>query len=480
MKRVFSRMFGSLRSGLATGALLGLAVLLPVSTSAADAVKIEGSMGVANVTAGDTDYKPAVNATYDQVVKLQVYYHNQEDPASNKAAENVRVKIAMPTEAGKAQKVSSTVKGDNTNEVKDEVTVNLDRDDATLQYIPGSAIWKHNTGSREAPTITETKISDDVVLGGQGVVLENQKPCYEYASTVTVLARVMVPSVKVVKESQLKADTGKWSNNNTAKPGDTMKYIISYQNTGNTEQKQVVIRDSLPAKLELVPGTTKVYNASNGEGTAITNDNITNGGVVIGNYGPGANAYVIFEAKIAAADQLTCGSNELRNVGVVRPEGMNEYYNTAVTTVKRDCAGTGAATPAYSCDLLTVTKGDGRKVAAKVDYSATNGAKLKNVTYDFGDGSTPLTTDKTTVDYTYQKDGNFTVTAKLVVTANNKDETVTSAACAKPVSYTTPAAPVATEELPATGAGSVIGLFVATSIVGFIGHRLFLSRRLSN
>ncbi len=477
MKQVFARMFGSLRSGIATGALLGLAVLLPVSTSAAEAVKMEGSLGVANVTAGDTDYKEAVNATYDQVVKLQVYYHNQEDPESNKVAENVRVKIAMPTEAGKAQKISTSIKGDNTNEVKDEATVNLDREDATLQYIPGSAVWKHNTGSREAPTVTETKISDDVVLGGQGVVLENQKPCYEYAATVTVLARVMVPGVKVVKESQLKTDTGKWSNNNTAKPGDTMKYIISYQNTGNTEQKQVVIRDSLPAKLELVPGTTKVYNASNSEGTALANDNITNGGVVIGNYGPGANAYVIFEAKIAAADQLTCGTNEFRNVGAARPEGMSEHYNTAVTTVKRECA-IAAATPAYSCDLLTVTKADGHKISAKVDYSATNGAKLKSVTYDFGDGSTPLTTDKTTVDYTYQKDGNFTVTAKLVVTANNKDETVTSATCAKPVSFAAPTTPAAAE-LPATGAGSVVGLFAATSIVGFIGHRLFLSRRLT-
>ena len=201
MIRALSRVFGSLKAGLATGAIIGVAAMLPVATSAQDSVKLEGSMGVANVTANGDKYEPTVNATYDQVVKIQVYYHNQEDPTSNKIANNVRMKIAMPSQAGKAQTASMTVKGDNTNEVKDQVTVNLDREDATLQYIPGSAVWKHNTGSREAPTYQETKISDDVVLGAQGLVLENQKPCYEYSATVTVLARVMVPAVKVVKLS---------------------------------------------------------------------------------------------------------------------------------------------------------------------------------------------------------------------------------------------------------------------------------------
>jgi len=482
MNKIMSRLLGTLPKKLATAGLIGLAAFLPVAASAAETVKIEGAVGVANVSAGDTKYAESVNATYDQVVKVEVYYHNQEQPDSGKIAEKMNVKIDMPTAAGKSQVIKGTIKGDNTNTVTDQATVNLDRDDATLQYIPGSAVWKHNVGTNDNVNYQEEKISDVVVTDGQGITLEDEKPCYNFSATVTVLARVMVPGVKVVKTSEVKGDTNKWANNNTAKPGDTMKYRIEYENTGNTVQKNVVIRDSLPAHLTLVPGTTKLYNATYPQGSAVASNDVVNGGIVIGNYGAGSNAYLMFEAKVDDADKLQCGATEIRNVGVARPESMNEYYNTSITTINKDCGS--AQTPTYTCDALAVTKGDGRKVNAKVTYTAKNGATLKSITYNFGDGSTPLTTDKTSVDYTYTKDGNYTVSASLVVTADGKDQTVTAAACSKPVSFTTPTTPttptpVTPTALPNTGAGDVIGIFVGASIAGMIGYRLFLNRRLA-
>jgi uncharacterized repeat protein (TIGR01451 family) len=202
-------------------------------------------------------------------------------------------------------------------------------------------------------------------------------------------------AVKVTVESQLKSETNKWSANNTAKPGDTLRYIISYQNLSNSEQRQVVIRDSLPAKMELVAGTTMLYNQGSPNGSKVESNNITGGGVVIGNYGPGANAYIIFEAKVPAADQLNCGNNEFRNVGIVRPENVGEHQAAATTAVKRDCAPAPAAPTAPPAAPPTV----------------------------------PVTGDK--------------------------------------------------EELPASGAGSVVGLFVVASVVGSMGYHLFLRRKLS-
>lgn len=480
------RLFGSLKSGLVTGMVIGTAVLLPVATSAQNAVQMEGSLGVANVTAGDEAYKQSVGAAYNQTVKLQVYYNNKEAAASDKTANNVRVKISLPTNGGKAQTVSSSVKADNSDEVRSQATVNVDQDNATLQYIPGTAVWKHNTGPREAPTVEETKISDEVVVGGQGIVLENQKPGVEFGATVTVMARVLAPGVKVAKESQLKTDINKWSANNTAKPGETLRYIISYQNTGTTDQKQVVMHDTLPAKVQLIPGTTTLYNATNKDGVKLATDDIVKGGVIIGDYGPGSNAYVVYEALVAPADQLACGDNTLRNSGSARPQGMGDYYSSAVTTVKRDCAAAAAPQAASSCTNLTVTKGDARKVTAKVDYTATNGAKLKSIAYDFGDGSQPLTTDKTTVEYTYKQDGNFTVTAKLLVTVQGKDQSVTSASCSKTVAIaavtppaSTPTPPVAGKTpLPNSGPGDVALLFGIASAVGYLGYRWFIGRKL--
>lgn len=474
--KLLSRVLNSLPKRIVAGATIALAFALPVAVSAADAVKIEANTGVANVTAGDTTYKSSVNASYDQVVKVEVTYNNDETAGSGKVANNLRVKINIPTTAGTTQNITTTTSADNSNSVSGNVTVNLDRADAYLQYIPGSAVWKHAVSANSNQT-TEQIVSDAVV-GSTGLVLENENPCQ--AGSVTVLARVMVPGVKIVKQSEVLGQTNQWSNNNTAQPGDTLKYLITYQNTGNTVQNNVIIRDSLPPHMTLVPGTTYLANATYPSGKLVNSDDVVNGGIIIGNYGAGANAYVTFEVKIDAASSLACGANEFRNVGVAHPSGMNEYYNTAITMVNRSCS-TQPGTP--TCDLLTVTKGSGREIEAKVNFTA-NGATLKTVTYNFGDNSTPLTTDKTDVTYTYAQDGNYNVTASLLFSVNGKDQTVSSDSCAQTVSFTTPGTPTTPtpgtpSALPNTGPGSVVALFAGATIAGAVAYRLFLGRRLA-
>lgn len=471
-----SRMFKKLSvKKLAASATVALAVLFPAASLAAQTVHMEGSLGVANVTAGDTTYKPSVNATYDQVVKLQVYYHNTENPDSGKIAENVTVKINIPTGAGKVQNVTSRISSDNSNTVTSTATVNLDKTNAYLQYIPGSAVWKHNTGTNDNPTYVETKISDAVVTSGQGLRIENEKPCFNFAATVTVLARVIVPAVEIKKEVQKANETGKYAHSNTAAPGDTLKYKISYKNNGNSRQEDVVIRDSLPNKMSLVPDSTYLYNATNPNGVLYNSNNITRGGIVIGDYGPGAIAYIVFQVKVPAADQLNCGSITFTNVGVAQPKGGNEYYDQAVTTVTKTCANV----PTAKCDALELAKLGGRKVSLGVKYTVTNGATLKNVTYDFGDGTAPLLTGQTSgVEHTYAKDGEYTMRATLRFTVNGAEQ---SSVCENKVAFTSgvPTPPTTPTTLVNTGAGDVLGMFAAVTVAGAIAHRIVLARRLS-
>ena len=477
--KLLSRMLGSLPKRIVAGAIVALAVALPVAVSASQTVKIEADTKVANVTAGDTTYKNSVNASYDQVVKVEVVYNNDEAAGSGKVANNLRVKINIPSTAGKTQKITTVTSADNSNTVNGSTTVNLDGADAYLQYEPGTVVWAHVDAQTNKMVTKNLGSAGDGIVSGNGIVLENENPCQ--AGSVTVLARVMVPGVKIVKQSEIAGQTSKWSNNNTANPGDKLKYMITYQNTGNTQENNVVIRDSLPPKMTLVPNSTYLYNSNNPNGVLYKSDNITNGGIVIGNYAPGATAYVVFEVQIPAESALACGQTEFRNVGVAHPENMNEYYNTAITTVNKTCESQ-PGTP--TCNALTVTKGDGRTIEAKVSYTA-NGATLKTVTYDFGDNSTPLTTDKTDVNYTYAKDGNYNVTANLLFSVNGKDQTVSSDSCAKTVSFTTPGTPTTPttpgtpSELPNTGAGDVFAIFAGASVAGAIAYRLFLSRRLA-
>ena len=480
--KFLSQLFDTLPKRLGTAAIVALAFALPAIGLAADTVQIEGAMGVANVTAGDTQYKSAVNATYDQVVKYQVYYHNRENPDSGKIAQNLNVKISLPNGAGKVQTANTTIKADNSNTVTDSATVNLDRADAYLQYIPGSAVWKHNVGDNTNINYQETKISDAIVTSGQGLTLENEKPCYNFSATVTVLARVMVPGVSIVKQVEKKGETNKWATSNIANPGDTLKYLITYKNTGNSVQNQVVIRDNLPPKLTLVPDTTYLADASHPSGVKAA-DTIAQGGINAGNFGVGANAFVTFEVKVPEADQLACGDTEFRNVGVVRPEGMNEYYNTAITTVTKVCTPPTPQTPVYSCDLLDITQGAAQTVTiSKFDVTAKNGASFKNAVISWGDTSADLTTN-TVVGQKHQYTGNgpFTIKAVAHFNVNGKDVTDSGAACSKIVSFTTPTTPATptTPTLVNTGPGEVVGMFAAVAATAAIAHRMYLTRRLT-
>ncbi|MCA9324575.1 DUF11 domain-containing protein [Candidatus Saccharibacteria bacterium] len=470
---MFKRMFNTVSKRLAAGAIVALALAFPVATTAAQTVKLESSLGVLNVTRKESKFKHSTSASYDQVVKLQVYYHNTEEPNSGKIAKNLTVKINIPNGSGKTQTVTSKVSADNANTVKSTATISLDKSDAYLQYIPGSAIWRHNTGTNKNIKYVNTKISDKVVTSGAGLRLENEKPCYNFSATVTVLARVMVPGVTVEKHI---SENGKWVTSNQANPGETVKYMITYKNTGNTQQNDVVIRDGLPKGMTLVNDSTYLYNATNPNGVLITSNNLSNGGIVIGNYGPGANAFVIFKATLPSQDTLECGDNDFTNIGIAHPKGMSEYYAKADTKVTKECETTQ---PKYSCDEFDVTTGDNRLVTVnKFKYTATNGATFSNVVIDWDDDSEALTTDAPVgKTHTYAEDGTYNITATAHFKVDGQD--VTADGCSATVKFsstpTTPNKPV--KELSDTGPGAVFGLAALVAIVVAVAHRLFAVRR---
>jgi uncharacterized repeat protein (TIGR01451 family) len=483
LKEMFMKLFSKVRKMLpkrllGLAAVAAVAIALPVSSIAATDVKLEGSLGVANVTAGDNTYKPSVNASYDQVVKIQAFYHNQEAPDSGKIAQNLKVKIDIPKTPGKTQVVKTNIAGSNTNTITDQVTVNLDRADAYLEYIPGSAVWRHNAGTNSSVNIVDTKISDEVVYGAGGVVVENAKPCYNFAATVTVLARVRVPGIQIDKQVRVKGQTA-WTTSNTAKPGETLEYQIAYKNAGNSTHNSVLIRDNLPPKMQYVAGSTKLKNTNGVKSVA---DGVTTTGIIVGSYLPGGAAYVLFEVKVPTADKLACGMTEFRNVGIAKPKDMNEFYNTAITKVDKKCEEPNK--PSYSCDLFKIEKVSGRTIRV-TDFktSQANGATFKNVVINWGDNTTPLTTNNAVGQaHKYAKDGTYGIVATATFTVNGQDKTATSSGCEASVTFGSepkepPVTPPTTPEvLPNTGAGDIAGLFAAVTIAGAVAHKFVYSR----
>lgn len=472
-----SRLFNSLPKRLAAGALVALAVALPVAASAADMVKIEAQTEVANASVASSNWGSSTTASYNEVVAVQVIYDNDEVAGSGKTANNLRVKINIPNTPGVNQTINTTTASDNSNTVNGSAKVTLNRADAYLQYIPGTATWKHAV-SANGPLTTTQKVSDAVVTSANGLVLENENPCQ--AGSIVVQARVMTPGVKITKQVEKLGESDKWSTNNTANPGDTLKYLLTYTNTGNTTQTHVIIRDVLPAGLTLVPGTTYLYDSSNINGVKVM-DTIAQGGVDTGSFTPNAGSEIEFQAKVASADQLACGNNSLTNMAVAQPQGMQQYYNTATTVVSKTCTPNQ---PTFKCDAFHVTTADNRTV--KVDtfkFTASDNSKLDSVVLNWGDNNTVTTNNLVGQQHQYGKDGSYTISLSSFKVGGKTVDV--SGNCVQTVNFTTPGTPTPPStpnqptQLANTGAGSVFGIFAGATVLAAFAHRLFLSRRLA-
>ncbi len=328
------KLFKKLAMAIGAGAL----ALMPVMAHAVDQVTIESVTQVGNVTQ-NVDYAYSVNAHDDDVVKVQVTYHNMEDANSGKIAQNLKVKIDVPSTTGATHTITGTASADNSNTVVSTATVNTNAN-SFLEYIPGSAKWRHNTGTNANPNWVTEGISDQVANGG--LVLENEKPCFNFAATVTILARVKAPLLSINKYVRVDG-TSNFVTEDTANAGDTLDYEIRFKNEGNTKLTNVIVGDNLPPNMTYINGSAMIKTTANPNGGPLGSDNITHGGVNVGDYEPGSVAYVLFKVKIN--DDITCGDHLFKNVGFVRADTTNDIVNVALTHVTKSCGGGTIPTP---------------------------------------------------------------------------------------------------------------------------------------
>jgi len=302
----------------------------PFATAAASSILIESTTQVANQTAGDTNYQNSVSAKIDDVVKVQVWIHNREEADSGLVADNVKVNVKLPTSGGA---ITSTVAGTNTNSISNTTTVNLTSPGTTLQYISGTATWRHNSGTNTNITYVDTPVSDSIVAGG--AILGNIQPCFNFESTVTIEARVIGSAVSIQKLVRVDGSGSAYTAQNTANPGQTLDYVLKIANLGNTTLTGVEAGDNMPPYMTYVPGSTLLVDTNTSSSGQALPDGITTGGVTIDNLAPGGGELVYF--KLQLANNIPCGNHPLENVGIVKAQGIQEVYNVATTTVNVTC-----------------------------------------------------------------------------------------------------------------------------------------------
>jgi hypothetical protein len=163
-----------------TSFLVG-ALTLPLLTplvNAQEQVTWEGATTSLNVTKGQTRLQDVTDADPGDVVHVQLWQHNRENPAGPRAI-NTRVNFTIPNQVSTNHVITGTSRADNAPTISDPTTVRTTPDLTKIEYIPGSAKFHYNKGAADGDQSCETgfnfpparcmatvSISDEVVRGG--------------------------------------------------------------------------------------------------------------------------------------------------------------------------------------------------------------------------------------------------------------------------------------------------------------------------
>lgn len=377
----------------------------------------------------DGGWQDTINVEPGHEYIIRIYAHNNAASSLNLTATNTRVTAAVPTTTGKSVTVTGLVSADNAQpkQVFDDVHFKSDKD-FNLAYISGSAQIYNNGYATSGKSLSDSIVTNSGALIGYNGPDGNVPGCFQYANYIYIKVKPQFAPTNsfTLQKYVSKHGANKWVKSYTAQPGETVDYMLSYQNTGESVQNDVTFRDALPTGMTYVTGSTTFGNSKVPQGTKAS-DNIANGtGINVGSYASKATAWAIFSATVPANDSLpACGDNTLVNTGKVTTGGM-AISDTANVIVNKHCK----PAPSYTCDMLSVTKLERTKFQFDTKYTVQN-ATFKSVTYVVKDSNgTELYRGPSNV-YQNSTPGTYSVQAIVTVTVDGQDKTTTSANCTK-------------------------------------------------
>ncbi len=424
-----------------------------------------------------------VNVQPGQEVMVRAYVHNNANEDMNgtnftgkSVAKNTKVRFYVPTGQANGFDIGGYISADNAKpgRVYDTATINSSSQPVGLMYEPGTAKLYNN-----GPFKHGTKVSDGVVAAsGSGALigynaLNGVFPgCFDFEAVVIIKIKVVAPKLQFTKQVTTPGSTN-WQKTITAKTGDTVSWLLNYKNVGSANMNNITLRDAMPANATLVHGSITWFDINNPKGTPQPDTVLSSGGINVGNYAPSGGGYIRFRTTINQ-NPKECSVN---NVAFAKATNVPEISDNASVTIA-DCHPTK---PEFSCNLLSAKLVSDKTYDFSVNASAAGGANIVSYVYDFGDGTQPLTTDQTSVEHTYTKDGKFAASVSVNVKVGGQNKIVTSESCKTVITITTPPTTVTTTPpttLVNTGPGDIIaGIFTGTSLLGAFLHRKWTLRK---
>ena len=288
----------------------------------------------ANESFGDSE-----NLQAGKQYEVIILYHNNAASNLNDSgvgiAKNAYARTEIPAivRSGASNvKAMSYVGASNANptSVYDDISLNNSTNaDIALRYVKGTAKLTNN-GAANGSTISENLFSSNGIALGFDSLNGTLPGCDHYSGYITYTVVADAPGFTFAKDVRL-AGTKDWKNDITVNAGDKVEYRLSYQNTGTTDQNNVVMKDVLPQGITYVAGQTDLINGNYPDGKRL-DDSINGDGVNIGNYATSANAYLYLFGTVSAAP-----CSVLTNTASVETTNGNREA-TAVVRVGGACA----------------------------------------------------------------------------------------------------------------------------------------------
>ncbi len=289
-------------------------------------------------------WQDAVTVQPGKEYEVRVYVHNNAASNLGLVANDVKAKVNVPTTTGNSVRVMAYVNSSNATptEVYDQADFNSTQT-FNLAYIAGSAKYYNNVfgkyGVGSGVSLPDSLVTSTGATLGYNKLDGHIPGCMQYAGVVVFHVKPQFAGTQNFTMSKLVSKHGanSWVENYTAQPGETVDYLLQYKNTGTLQQDNVTFRDTLPAHMTYVAGSTIYGNSQHPSGTRAS-DNITKStGINVGSYAAGANAWAIFSAKVDGVSALACGVNSLHNIASVTPQGVGVKSDGADVTVTRTC-----------------------------------------------------------------------------------------------------------------------------------------------
>lgn len=311
--------------------------------------------------AGVGKYGDVVKVVPGKEYQVNIYYHNGASETLNDKAHdrkgvafNTRMSSQFPAkiEKGKRAMVSGSISSTSTNPAKvwDEAYMVADQD-VKLSYKAGSAII-HNNWKTNGRALPNGLFSTEGTFIGMNDLDGMVFGCDKFAGYVTY--SLIAEKEGITLDKTVSKDGRTYKENENVKPGDTIYYKTLIRNSGNVALNNVMVWDSLPQGISLIPGTVN-------NGSAVIADSFVGAGINLGTLQPGQEVTIVFQAKVSE-DYLEktakCGSNKLVNTVHVKYDGgacnggtstgkPNEGAgqgqkgdcgsDTAVVTLEKDC-----------------------------------------------------------------------------------------------------------------------------------------------